>query len=124
MNEMPAHFPKQNILRNIARAVCRLYVAVQPNDCRKQYEETPSSYVLNIKYIDAFQVLKCSAVEEYQYGHHFALRERKLTVSFSLFAVFKSMLFDYFVKFFVKLINNEINFCHFMLWNHNGLILV
>lgn len=35
MNEMLVHLPKQNILRNISREVCRLYVAVQQNDCRK-----------------------------------------------------------------------------------------
>ena len=79
---------------------------------------------LNIKYIEAFQVLKCPAVEENQYNHHVALRERKLTVSFSLFAAFKGVLFDHLVKFFVKFINNEINFCNFMLQNHNWLILV
>ncbi len=64
---------------------------------------------LKIKYIEVFQALKCSALEEYQYSHHFALRERKFTVSFPLFAVFKAVFFDYFVKFFVKLIDNEIN---------------
>lgn len=64
---------------------------------------------LNIKHIEAFQVFKCSAVEEHRYSHHFACGERKLTVSFPLFAVFKAVFFDYFVKFFVKLIDNEIN---------------
>ncbi len=49
MNEMPVRLPKQNILRNIARAVCRLYVAVRQNDCRKRYGETPSLYVFEYK---------------------------------------------------------------------------
>ena len=54
INEMPVHVPKQDILRNMARAVCRFYVAVQPNDCRKRYGETPPLYIFENKIYRGF----------------------------------------------------------------------
>jgi hypothetical protein len=36
--------------------------------------------LLNVKDIEAFQVLECLAVEQDQDSHHFALEHRKFTV--------------------------------------------
>jgi hypothetical protein len=78
--------------------------------------------LLNVKDIEAFQVLECPAVEQDQDSHHFALGDRKFTAPLFCFCFLQRVAPDQVIKFFEKLVNYEINFCNFMAGNHSGII--
>ena len=80
--------------------------------------------LLNIKNIEAFQILERPAVKQDQDGHHLAPGHREFPVPFLDFRVRQRVLSDHVIKFFEKLVDNEINFCNFMVWNHSGIISV
>ncbi len=80
--------------------------------------------LLNIKNIETFQILERPAVKQDQDGHHLAPGHREFPVPFLGFRVRQRVFSNHVIKFFEKLVDNEINFCNFMVWNHSGIISV
>jgi hypothetical protein len=76
----------------------------------------------DVKEIKTFQVLECPAVEQNKDSHYFTLKRRLFAVLFPCFCILQRVIPNELIKFFERFVNDEINFCNFMVGNHRGII--